>query len=74
MDIFHVPLHVSWIFHVWVILSASPSPTQSPTSETPGWAEESALAAFFGVPALGVDGITRFHVAGAQCSFDELFF
>lgn len=30
------------------------------------WAEQSALAAFFGVPALGADGITRFHVAGSN--------
>jgi len=30
------------------------------------WAEESALAAFFGVAAIGADGITRFHVAGSN--------
>lgn len=30
------------------------------------WAEDSALAAFFGVPALGPDGIRRFHVAGSN--------
>lgn len=29
-------------------------------------AEESALAAFFGVAAIGADGITRFHVAGSN--------
>ena len=30
------------------------------------WAEDSAMAAFFGVPVLGLDGITRFHLAGSN--------
>ena len=31
-----------------------------------GWVSDSALAAFFGLPVLGADGITRFHLAGKE--------
>lgn len=30
------------------------------------WVSDSALAAFFGLPVLGADGITRFHLAGSN--------
>ena len=35
-----------------------------------GWAEDSAMAAFFGVPVLGLDGITRFHLAGRELDLE----